>query len=88
LLLWLEEIGEIMNLIDNKKMNKILRVLKIISTICSFFYYMGDNIVWLAGLGYMSPKIFNYKWKTIKNNFSLWKTILEVIISIFTISLK
>lgn len=88
LLLWLNEISEIENLINNKKMNKLLRILKICSTICSFFYYVADNSVWLAGLGYMSPRIFKYKWKQIKNTFSLWKTILELIISVYTVMLK
>ena len=69
-------------------MNKLLRVLKIFSTCCSFAYYMADNIVWLAGMGYMSPTIINYKWKNIKNSFSLWKTVLEVIISVYNIYLK
>ena len=63
LLLWLNEISEIENLINNKKMNKVLRLLKICSLTCSFFYYIADNCVWLAGLGYTSPKILNYKWK-------------------------
>ena len=84
----MDAFSEIINLIDNKSMNKILRVLKVMSTVCSFFYYMADNIVWLAGLDYMSPKIFNSKWKNIKNDFSLLKTILEVIISVYNISLK
>jgi len=88
LLLWLNEISEIENLIKNKKMNGVLRILKLLSTTCSFFYYVADNAVWSAGLGYLSPKIFKYKWKQIKNTFSLWKTILELIISMYTIVLK
>lgn len=88
LLLWLNEISEIELLINNKKMNKLLRILKIFSGLCSFFYYVADNSVWLAGLGFVSPKIFNYKWKQIKNTFSLWKTILELIISLYNIVLK
>ena len=88
LLLWLNEISEIENLFKNKKMNTGLRVLKIFSTFCSFFYYIADNWVWLAGLGYTSPRIFKYKWKQIKNTFSLWKTILELIISVYNIILK
>lgn len=63
LLLWLNEISEIENLINIKKMNGILRILKIFSTTCSFFYYLADNSVWLGGLGFISPRIFKYKWK-------------------------
>ena len=88
LLLWLNEISEIENLIKNTKMNKILRILKIISTFCSLFYYVADNAVWLAGLGFISPKIKNLKWKQLKNTCSLWKTILELFISLFIINLK
>ena len=88
LLLWLNEISEIENMINNKKMDRILRLLKIFSLSCSFFYYIADNWVWLVGLGFTSPRIFNYKWKQIKNTFSLWKTILELIISVYTIILK
>jgi len=84
----MDAFSEILNLIDNKSMDRILRVLKLMSTICSFFYGVADNIVWLAGLGFMSPKIFKSKWKNIKNNFSLAKTILELIISVYNISLK
>ena len=88
LLLWLNEISEIENLVKNKKMNPGLRILKIASTFCSFFYYIADNWVWLAGLEFTSPRIFKYKWKQIKNTFSLWKTILELIISVYNIILK
>lgn len=63
LLLWLNEISEIENLINNKKMNKVLRILKICSTCCSFLYYIADNSVWLAGMGFMKTTIFKYKWK-------------------------
>ena len=88
LLVWLNEISEIENLINNKKMNRLLRALKIVSMMCSTFYYIADNIVWLAGVGYMSPKIFGYKWKNLKNTSSLWKTVLELIISMYTVYLK
>ena len=63
LLLWLNEISEMENLIHNTKMNKVLRILKIFSTCCSFCYYIADNSVWLAGMGFVSPTIYKYKWK-------------------------
>merc|ERR1712060_72411 len=88
LLLWLNEINEILSLIDNKKMNKVLRCMKIISTCCSFCYYFADNAVWLAGMGYTSPTIFKRHWKDLKNSFSLWKTWLELIIAVVNIILK
>ena len=88
LLLWLNEINEILNLIDDKKMNRVLRFMKIVSTICSFFYYLTDNAVWLAGMGYMNHTVYGRKWKDLKNSFSLWKTVLEIIIAIVNIVLK
>ena len=63
LLLWLNEISEIENMINNKKMDRILRLLKICSLSCSFFYYIADNAVWLAGMSFTKPTILNYKWK-------------------------
>lgn len=88
LLLWLNEISEIENIIKNKKLNGLLKVMKIISTICSFCYYVADNIVWLVGLGYVNPRVLGYKWKSIKNTFSLAKTILEIFIALYTVRLK
>ena len=88
LFLWLNEITLLEEFIKNKKMTKEVKFMKIISTICSFFYYLTDNIVWLANIGYMNNKIYNYKWKKIKDGFSLTKTILEVVISLYTVFLK
>ena len=88
LFLWLNEITLLEEIIKNKKMNKRVKFMKTISTICSFFYYLTDNIVWLANMGYLNNKVFSYKWKKIKDGFSLTKTILEVIISTYTVYLK
>lgn len=88
LFLWLNEITLLEETIKSKKLKKEVKFLKIISTICSFFYYLTDNIVWLANIGYMNSKIFSYRWKKIKDGFSLTKTILEVVISLYTVFLK
>ena len=66
----------------------VLRLLKIVSTACSFIYYFTDNVVWLANMGYASNKVFNTKWKHIKNTSSLLKTMLEVVISIYNVVTK
>ena len=66
----------------------VLRLLKIVSTACSFIYYFTDNVVWLANMGYASNKVFNVKWKHIKNTSSLLKTMLEVVISIYNVVTK
>ena len=78
LFLWLNEITLLEDILKSKKMPIKVKIGKTISTICSFFYYFSDNIVWLSNMGYWNPKIFGYKWKRIKDMFSLAKTILEV----------
>jgi hypothetical protein len=67
-----------------------LKILKLISTCCSFIYYLMDNIVWLSGMNFVGRQApyFGYKWKNVKNVFSLCKTVLEIIISIYNIYQK
>lgn len=70
-------------------MNTKLKILKIMSSICSFNYYLFDNIVWLSTIGIVNKFIISkFKWKKLKDIFSLWKTILEIIISIITVRIK
>lgn len=54
LLLWLNEIEAIHSHIHNTKMNLNVKVMKVISCICSFIYYFTDNIIWFAKIGYLS----------------------------------
>ena len=93
LFLLLNEVTDLHQLITRSQLVLPLRSLKIISTCCSFIYYLTDNIVWLANLGFVGnyvPHLFggstSYKWKQIKNLFSLTKTILEVIIAFYNYS--
>jgi len=90
LLLFLNEVKEIEDLLKNTKMWLPLRVMKIISASCSFIYYLTDNIVWFSNMNFMSKTIpgFGYRWKQIKNMFSLTKTVLEIIISAVTVKVK
>lgn len=96
LFLWLNEIEEIHNHVHNTKMNTNIKFLRVISSICSFIYYFTDNIVWLAKIGYVNKMvpllhlIFGYeiKWGTVKNQFSLGKTLFELVIFIYTYKLK
>lgn len=85
----MNEINELNNLMMEEKKNIKMKILKILSSICSFNYYLFDNIVWLSTIGiinkFILPKI---KWKKLKDIFSLWKTILEVIISIYQVEIK
>lgn len=87
LFLFLNESAELYELIKYSNFPLPLRVLKIISTCCSFIYYFTDNIVYLSNLGFVEPFVpkTRLKWKQIKNIFSFTKTILEIIIAIYTI---
>ena len=88
LFLFLNEISEMYDLIQSKSFQRPLGLLKVISTCCSFVYYLTDNIVWLANLGFTSsfvPFSTQLKWKQIKNLFSLAKTVLEIIIAFKTV---
>mgnify|MGYP001806893600 CR=1 FL=1 len=89
LLLFLNEINELNEIIKNKKMKLLLKYMKVFSSFCSFNYYLFDNIVWLAQLGIFNKFIIsNFKWKKLKDIFSLWKTMVEVLISIYVVRLK
>ena len=87
LFLFLNESAELYELIKQSKFPLPLRVLKIVSTCCSFIYYFTDNIVYLSNMGFVEAFVphTRMKWKQIKNIFSFTKTILEIIISIYTI---
>lgn len=91
LLLWLNEVQEIENLVKSSKLALPLRMLRVFSHVCSFIYYLTDNIVWFANMDFCPsnvPFAQNLKWKQVKNIFSLAKTILELIISGIMIVLK
>ena len=53
-------------------------------------YYLSDNIVWFANMGFVNKTVpgFAMKWKQIKNLFSFTKTCLEIGIAAFTVYLK
>lgn len=55
---------------------------------CSYFYFLFDNIIWLHQIQVLERKFFPFtqiKWKKFKDAFSLYKAILEVISSIYTV---
>ena len=59
------------------------------SAICSHNYYLFDNIVWFTQIGILNKFILpKFKWKKLKDIFSLWKTIFEIIISVYLIVMK
>ncbi len=90
LALFINEIEELNQLLKNKKLIWPVRILKILSHLCSFLYYFFDNVVWLQNFDFVDKRVWgsNVKWKNIKDFFSLWKTVLEVIISNWLRKLK
>ncbi len=81
----MNELAELNELISSAKYELPVRILKIISTFCSYIYYFTDNIVYLSNLDFLKPTVpgMKIKWKQIKNIFSLIKTLLEVVIAIY-----
>jgi hypothetical protein len=89
LLLWLNEIGEFLHTIKDKRMQPKFKILKLTSLACSFFYYLIDNIVWFSNIGFVSKFFYgSTKWKQLKNLFSLTKTILEILLAVYNVYLK
>jgi hypothetical protein len=77
-------------ILKNQKHPIGLKILKFMLAICSHNYYLFDNIVWFTQIGILNKFIYlpKYKWKKFKDLFSLWKTIFEVIISIYLVIIK
>jgi hypothetical protein len=45
-----------------------------LTKVSSFVYYLLDNLMWVANVGVLSERVFNYeKWKFWKKVFSLIK---------------
>ncbi len=88
-LLFLNEYSEMNEILKNKKHPIGLKILKFMSSICSHNYYLFDNIVWFTQIGILNKFILpKFKWKKLKDIFSLWKTIFEIIISVYLIIMK
>jgi len=88
--LFLNEIKEFDEIVKDPKLQLPHKLLKMVSTICSFNYYLMDNLVWFAKMGFVTDRdpLFNFKYKNLKNIFSLSKTIFELVISVYNIVLK
>lgn len=88
-LLFLNEYSEMNEILKNQKHPILLKVLKFCSALCSHNYYLFDNIVWFTQIGILDKFIISdIKWKKLKDIFSLWKTVFEIIISIYLVIIK
>lgn len=96
LFLWLNEIDGFHQIINNDKLKPEIKALKGVSSVCSFIYFFSDNFKWLSKIGIVSPyvpfsKYFSDKeilWRRIKDKFSLYKTVMELIIYSYTYIIK
>jgi len=88
LLKFIDEVNELHVILKKEKWPIGLKIIKILSSVCSYFYFLFDNIVWLVSIGFIDKFIIHHvKWKKMKDFFSLWKTIFEVISSIYVVKL-
>lgn len=77
-------------------MSTKMKVMKVMSAQSSFMYYLSDNIVWFSKIGFMNKEVpfsrwffsRGLKWGQLKDGFSLAKTVLELIIFLYTYVLK
>jgi hypothetical protein len=77
------------DILKNKNHPLLLKILKFLSAVCSHNYYLFDNIVWFTQIGILNKFIISdLKWKKLKDIFSLWKTIFELIISLYLVIMK
>ncbi len=88
-LLFLNEFSEMHAIIKKRNWNIELKVLKFMSSISSFSYYLLDNLVWIAQIGIFNEIFMPVKKiKKYKDMVSLVKTILEVTVGIYVVVLK
>lgn len=87
LFLFLNSLAQLYDLIKYSKSTLKLKILKIVTTCCEFIYYLTDNIVYLAKLEFVDPLVPGSKirWKFVRNTFSLIKTILQLLVAVYTI---
>lgn len=82
LFLWLNELSTLDELIRSKTPFDFGKILKIVSSSLGLGFYISDNALYLANLGFISkfvPLTNQLKWKQIKNLCSLFRTIVELI---------
>ena len=86
----MNEIKEFDDICKDHKLELPLKLLKLVSTSCSFGYYFFDNLVWFAKMDFIANNdpLFHMKYKPLKNAFSLAKTVLELVISVYNIIRK
>jgi hypothetical protein len=66
LLEWINEVQELVELIQDKKLPLNMRLLRITLASCGFVYNLTDNILWFANMNFCSPYVLNnksVKWK-------------------------
>lgn len=82
LLRWIEEIGSIDK--NLKKATEPISVMKFLRHLIGIFYYISDNLVWVAEAGVTHKYIseMSWKWENTKNVLSLIRYFLLMIITV------
>ena len=82
LLRWIEEIGSIDK--NLRKATELISVLKFLRHLIGIFYYICDNLVWVAEAGVTHKYIsgMSWKWENTKNILSLIRYFLLMIITV------
>ncbi len=67
------------------------KILSTVTYLCSCFYYMTDNTLWIIGILVVSgvtDKTMKRLWKKKKNSFSLFRVIAYLIILLYSVILQ
>lgn len=84
---FLKFVDEFKNIFDlflkEKKHGFFVFLVELVGKVCGFFYYLLDNVVWIANIGMIKKFVFkNVKWKRIKDLFTLVKNWASLIKSL------
>ena len=62
--------------------------MSIINKFCGMFYYLFDNIVWMANMGAIYKQLIENTlgWKDVRNAFSLIKNVCESLTNIIKLN--
>lgn len=80
---FLDDVRKIKFLVEKMrdKSASLSTYLSLFETVCSFFYHVLDNMVWLTQIGFASPFFLkSIRWKSTKDGFSLMRLFFDIAI--------
>lgn len=90
LLEWINEMQELVELVQDKKLPLGMRVLRIVLASLGFVYNLTDNILWFANMNFCSPFVpttNGLKWKQVKNIASLLRLAVATVVALYNLYL-